>query len=112
MYQVFVTRGAPLVQSRLVFGGGKLCPKNPTVKVPILILYLCTFCLSTTCCVSWNAETTTYRAHRPFYLTIIEKCKDSANSLAHDFTDTETCCFVRASGLGSRKGGEQTTDDR
>jgi len=41
-------------------------------------LYLCTFCLDTTCCGQLTHSTTTCSSQRRFYLTIIEKCKDSA----------------------------------
>jgi len=40
-------------------------------------LYLCTFRLTTTCCCSSRATTTISSRQKPFYLTIIEKCKDS-----------------------------------
>jgi hypothetical protein len=42
------------------------------------VLYLCTFCLTTTCCCSSSAATAISSGQKPFYLTIIEKCKDSA----------------------------------
>ena len=40
-------------------------------------LYLCTFCLATTCCCPSSVMTTISSGQKPFYLTIIEKCKDS-----------------------------------
>ena len=42
------------------------------------MLYLCTFCLDT---ISWGwpvGQTARYRSRQAIYLTIIEKCKDSA----------------------------------
>jgi len=45
--------------------------------IPQVKLYLCTFCLTTTCCCSSSAATVISSGQKLFYLTIIEKCKDS-----------------------------------
>jgi len=56
-------------------------------SAPTSPLYLCTFCLATTCCCPASVMTTISSGQKPFYLTIIEKCKDSevllAGSLDH-----------------------------